>query len=104
MWYYKVEATSGHRRYPYETGFPYTWATNICYDPGRNPLELKSSIGHTTALAAASGQQLPPQLPLDAAYSVLRNANLDPRNASFGYTNQDRNKPRDVQLAVRLTF
>jgi hypothetical protein len=35
---------------------------------------------------------------------VLWNANLDPRNANFGYTNQDRNNPRDIQLAVRLTF
>jgi hypothetical protein len=37
-------------------------------------------------------------------YTVLWNANLDPRSASFGLTNQDRNNPRDFQLGVRLTF
>jgi hypothetical protein len=37
-------------------------------------------------------------------YTVLWNANLDPRNASFGLVNQDRNNPRDIQLAVRFTF
>ncbi len=37
-------------------------------------------------------------------YTVLWNANLDPRNASFGLVNQDRNNPRDIQLAARLTF
>jgi hypothetical protein len=37
-------------------------------------------------------------------YTVLWNANLDPRATGFGLTNQDRNNPRDIQLAVRLTF
>jgi Carboxypeptidase regulatory-like domain/TonB dependent receptor len=37
-------------------------------------------------------------------YTVLWNPNLDPRNANFGKVNQDRNNPRDVQLAAKLTF
>jgi hypothetical protein len=37
-------------------------------------------------------------------YTVLWNPNLDPRNASFGLVNQDRNNPRDVQIGARLTF
>jgi hypothetical protein len=37
-------------------------------------------------------------------YTVLWNPNLDPRNAAFGLVNQDRNNPRDIQLAARLTF
>jgi len=37
-------------------------------------------------------------------YTVLWNANLDPRSSNFGLTNQDRNNPRDIQLAARLTF
>jgi|GEM_PF-390516 len=37
-------------------------------------------------------------------YTVLWNPNQDPRSASFGLVNQDRNNPRDVQLGARLTF
>ena len=37
-------------------------------------------------------------------YTVLWNANLDPRSTSFGLTNQDRNNPRDIQLGARLSF
>jgi hypothetical protein len=37
-------------------------------------------------------------------YTVLWNPNLDPRNSLFGYVNQERNNPRDVQLGLRLTF
>jgi carboxypeptidase family protein len=37
-------------------------------------------------------------------YTVLWNPGVDPRNAQFGFINQDRNNPRDVQLALRLTF
>jgi hypothetical protein len=37
-------------------------------------------------------------------YTVLWNPNLDPRNASFGLVNQDRNNPRDFQIGARLTF
>lgn len=28
----------------------------------------------------------------------------DPRQASFGIVNADRNNPRDIQLGARLTF
>jgi hypothetical protein len=37
-------------------------------------------------------------------YTVLWNPDLSPRNATFGFINQDRNNPRDLQLGVRLTF
>jgi carboxypeptidase family protein len=37
-------------------------------------------------------------------YTVLWNPNLDPRNLNFGLVNQDRNNPRDFQLAARLSF
>jgi len=37
-------------------------------------------------------------------YTVLWNPDQNPRNATFGLINQDRNNPRDVQLGARLTF
>ena len=37
-------------------------------------------------------------------YTVLWNPGVDPRNASFGFINQDRNNPRDIQLGARFTF
>ena len=37
-------------------------------------------------------------------YTVLWNPDQNPRNATFGIINQDRNNPRDVQLAGKLTF
>lgn len=37
-------------------------------------------------------------------YTVLWNPNQDPRNASFGLVNQDRNNPRDIQIGARLSF
>jgi hypothetical protein len=37
-------------------------------------------------------------------YTVLWNPNMNPNNALFGITNQDRNNPRDVQLGLRFTF
>ena len=37
-------------------------------------------------------------------YTVLWNPNIDPRNANFGFINQDRNNPRDLQIGLRFTF
>jgi hypothetical protein len=37
-------------------------------------------------------------------YTVLWNPNQDPTNAQFGFINQDRNNPRDIQLGAKLTF
>ena len=37
-------------------------------------------------------------------YTVLWNPGVDPRNASFGLINQDRNNPRDIQIGARFTF
>jgi len=39
-----------------------------------------------------------------ALYTVLWNPDVNPRNATFGYINQDRNNPRAIQLGLRLTF
>ena len=39
-----------------------------------------------------------------ANWWVAGGTNVDPRNASFGFINQDRNSPRDVQLGARFTF
>lgn len=152
--------------YQYQTGFPYTWNTNVYYDPTRDPKDLKSNIGESVSCGIAGldcpawdtsgfyipggtgptdariqlGQNVrffPSTLPgvrthdlhlLDLGlyktfslprdfdlqirieainalnYTVLWNANLDPRSTSFGLTNQDRNNPRDIQLGARLSF
>ena len=37
-------------------------------------------------------------------YAVLWNPGVNPRDASFGFINQDRNNPRDIQLGLRFTF
>jgi hypothetical protein len=37
-------------------------------------------------------------------YTVLWNPDTNPRNATFGFINQDRNNPRDLQIALRVTF
>ena len=37
-------------------------------------------------------------------YTVLWNPDTNPRNATFGFINQDRNNPRDLQLGLRFTF
>jgi hypothetical protein len=37
-------------------------------------------------------------------YTVLWNPDVNPRNATFGLINQDRNNPRDLQIGLRVTF
>ena len=37
-------------------------------------------------------------------YTVLWNPDTNPRNATFGFINQDRNNPRDMQIGLRITF
>jgi hypothetical protein len=37
-------------------------------------------------------------------YTVLWNPDVNPRNATFGLVNQDRNNPRDIQIGARFTF
>jgi hypothetical protein len=37
-------------------------------------------------------------------YTVLWNPNVTPSNATFGFINQERNNPRDIQLGLRWTF
>jgi hypothetical protein len=152
--------------YQYQTGFPLTWASNLYYDPARDPRDLKSNIGEKTDrgiagldypawdtsgfyVAGGTGASDPRinlgnnvryfpstlpdvrthdlhlfdvglykdfTLPRDVTleirveainalnYTVLWNPVLNPRQATFGYVNQDRNNPRDIQLGVRLSF
>ncbi len=37
-------------------------------------------------------------------YTVLWNPDTNPRNATFGFVNQDRNNPRDMQIGLRVRF
>jgi hypothetical protein len=37
-------------------------------------------------------------------YTVLWNPDVNPRNSTFGFINQDRNNPRDIQLGLKVTF
>ena len=37
-------------------------------------------------------------------YTVLWNPGVNPRDATFGIINQDRNNPRDLQIGLKLTF
>jgi hypothetical protein len=37
-------------------------------------------------------------------YTVLWNPDTNPRNSTFGFINQDRNNPRDIQIGARFTF
>ena len=37
-------------------------------------------------------------------YTVLWNPDTNPRNSTFGFINQDRNNPRDIQIGLRVTF
>ena len=37
-------------------------------------------------------------------YTVLWNPDTNPRNSTFGFINQDRNNPRDLQIGARFTF
>ncbi len=37
-------------------------------------------------------------------YTVLWNPDTNPRNSTFGFINQDRNNPRDMQIGLRVTF
>jgi hypothetical protein len=43
-------------------------------------------------------------IPKDRIYAVLWTPYVNPRNSTFGFINQDRNNPRDVQLGLRFTF
>ena len=38
------------------------------------------------------------------SYTVLWNPDTNPRNATVGFINQDRNNPRDLQIGARFTF
>jgi hypothetical protein len=63
-------------------------------------------LGLSKSFALGRGMRL--QIRMEAInalnYTVLWNPNIDPRNANFGFVNQDRNNPRDIQLGLRFTF
>lgn len=84
---------------------------NVRYFPSTLP-NVRSDDLHLMDLGLYKTFDLPRdmklQLRLEAInalnYTVLWNPNLDPRSASFGLVNQDRNNPRDFQIGARLTF
>jgi hypothetical protein len=63
-------------------------------------------IGLSKNFSTGHGTLLQVRLELINAinYTVLWNPDLNPRNATFGIVNQDRNNPRDLQLGLRFTF
>ncbi len=86
-------------------------ANNVRYFPSTlehvrtMPLHLMDiGLYKTFSLPRAMSLQVRAEVINALNYTVLWNPNQDPRNASFGIINQDRNNPRDVQLGARLSF
>jgi Carboxypeptidase regulatory-like domain len=63
-------------------------------------------VGLFKNFAIAHGMRL--QIRMEAInalnYTVLWNPDTNPRNSTFGFINQDRNNPRDIQIGARFTF
>ena len=84
---------------------------NVRYFPSTLP-DVRTHDLHLLDLGLYKTFALPKDLDLQIRveainalnYTVLWNANLDPRNVNFGIVNQDRNNPRDIQLGARLSF
>ena len=84
---------------------------NVRYFPSTLP-DVRTHDLHLLDVGLYKTFSLPRQMKLQIRleamnalnYTVLWNPNLDPRNASFGIVNQDRNNPRDVQIGARLSF
>jgi hypothetical protein len=84
---------------------------NVRYFPSTLP-DVRTHDLHLLDLGLYKTFSLPRDLDLQVRieainalnYTVLWNPNLDPRNASFGLVNQDRNNPRDIQIGARLSF
>ncbi len=86
-------------------------ANNVRYFPSTLPHVRTANLnlldfGLYKTFGIARGMNL--QVRIEAInalnYTVLWNPDQNPRNATFGIVNQDRNNPRDVQLGARLTF
>jgi hypothetical protein len=86
-------------------------ANNVRYFPSTLPdvrthrLHLMD-IGLFKNFALSSGMSLQFRMEINNAlnYTVLWNPDVNPRNSTFGFINQDRNNPRDIQLGLKLTF
>jgi hypothetical protein len=86
-------------------------ANNVRYFPSTLPdvrthrLHLMD-IGLFKNFALSQGMSLQVRMEINNAlnYTVLWNPDVNPRNSTFGFINQDRNNPRDIQLGLRLTF
>ncbi|MBV9497057.1 MAG: TonB-dependent receptor [Acidobacteria bacterium] len=84
---------------------------NIRYFPSTLP-NVRTDDLHLMDIGIYKSFALPWNMSLQARieiinalnYTVLWNPNQDPRNASFGLVNQDRNNPRDIQIGAKLSF
>lgn len=69
---------------------------------------MGSAFGLASSLGQSLGTRMKLQIRVEAInvlnYTVLWNPNVDPRNATFGFINQDRNNRRDIQIGARFTF
>ena len=84
---------------------------NVRYFPSTLP-NVRTDNLHLMDLGIYKNFELPNRLRLQIRveainalnYTVLWNPNVDPRNATFGFINQDRNNPRDIQIGARFSF
>jgi hypothetical protein len=84
---------------------------NVRYFPSTLP-DVRTDNLHLLDVGLSKNFQLPRRMRLQVRvealnaidYTVLWNPNVDPRNASFGLINTDRNSPRDIQVGLRFTF
>jgi len=84
---------------------------NVRYFPSTLP-NVRTADLHLMDIGIYKNVSLPRQMTLQVRlewinalnYTVLWNPGLNPRDATFGIINQDRNNPRDLQLGLRLTF
>jgi hypothetical protein len=84
---------------------------NVRYFPSTLP-DVRTDNLHLMDLGFYKNFSLPRNMRLQVRvesinalnYAVLWNPGVNPRDASFGFINQDRNNPRDIQLGLRFTF
>ena len=84
---------------------------NVRYFPSTLP-DIRTHQLHLMDIGIFKNFALPRQMRLQVRmeiinalnYTVLWNPDVNPRNSTFGFINQDRNNPRDLQLGLRLTF
>jgi hypothetical protein len=86
-------------------------ANNVRYFPSTLP-DVRTHQLHLLDVGIFNNVALPGRVKLQIRaelinalnYTVLWNPDVNPRNSTFGFINQDRNNPRDLQLGLRLTF